>query len=335
MHLLFNMLFLWVFGNSVNGKMGDVPYLVFYLAGGVFAAWGHAAIAVSPFQMVGASGAIAAVTTAYLALSPRSHVTVLVWLFLFIHFFEVPAMIFIGLKIVLDMIAPGLGGSGGVAHATHLAGYLFGFVGALGMLFVRALPRDQFDILALWKRWHQRRGFAAAMADPAAAARAQYGSVARTTPVDPQQRTAEEQRFEQIAELRTRISDQLEQGDAAAAATLHEQLVAIDLQQCLSERHQLQIAREFYRTGRFPQAAAAFDRFVDCHAHSNEASNVRLLLGIIYARDLSQYEAADRHLTRSMETLRDQARRDQCLQWLKNVRAALGRESPEHLTQNG
>jgi tetratricopeptide (TPR) repeat protein len=238
-------------------------------------------------------------------------------------------MIFIGLKIAVDMIAPALGGSGGVAHATHLAGYLFGFVGALGMLFIRALPRDQFDILALWKRWHQRRGFAAAMADPEAAARAQYGPVAQTTHADPEQHAEEERRFNQIADLRARISEQTEHGDIEAATTLYEQLVNIDTKQCLSERHQLEIAREFYRTGRFPQAAASFDRFVDCHPYSTEEGNVRLLLGIIYARDLRQYEDADKHLTRSMRTLRDQTRRDQCIEWLKTVRAAMGRPAPD------
>ena len=63
-HLFGNLLFLWVFGNSVNGKMGNWPYLLFYLAGGVCAAWGWAALNPGPLHLVGASGAIAAVTTA-------------------------------------------------------------------------------------------------------------------------------------------------------------------------------------------------------------------------------------------------------------------------------
>ena len=99
-HLLGNMLFLWVFGNSVNSKMGDWAYVVFYLAGGVFAAWGYAMLESPGFTLVGASGSIAAITTAYLVLYPRSRVTVLLWFFL-IHFFELPAMIIIGVKIVL------------------------------------------------------------------------------------------------------------------------------------------------------------------------------------------------------------------------------------------
>jgi membrane associated rhomboid family serine protease len=331
MHLLGNMLFLWVFGNGVNGKMGDWPYLLFYLGGGVFAAWGYAFVHEETFRLVGASGAVAAITTAYLALFPRSRVTILVWL-IFIYFFEVSAMIIIGLKIIAwdNIIAPGLSGSGNVAHQAHLAGYLFGFAGALGMLWLRALPRDQFDILALWKRWYRRREFAAATARPAAAAQARYGSVARVDPPDPKRRAIEEQRADKIADLRGRVGEALERRDMTEAVALYEQLSATDPQQCLSERQQLEIARELYSTNRFPQAAAAFERLVECYPNSGEAGNVRLLLGIIYARDLREYETADKHLTQIWETLRDDKRRDQCFEWLKDVRAALGRPAPEN-----
>lgn len=330
-HLLGNMLFLWVFGNSVNAKMGDLQYLLFYISGGVFAAWGYALVATVPSQLVGASGAIAAVTTAYLALFPRSRVTVLVWVFILIHFFELPAMVIIGLKIIVwdNIISPSLGGQEAVAYSAHLAGYFFGFTSALGLLFIRGLPRDQFDILALWKRWHQRRQLASALSDPAAAARAQYGTVARPVSVDPKARAAEERRFDQIADLRSRISEAMEGGNVNEAGRLYEELLAIDSTQCLSERHQLGIAREFYDRGRAAEAAAAFDRCVACYPDSPEAGNVRLLLGIMYARDLQEYDAADKHLTALMGTLRDQTRRDQCLHWLSMVRAALGRPAPE------
>lgn len=328
MHLVGNMLFLWVFGNSVNAKMGNGPYLLFYLGGGAFAGWGHALL--HPNPLAGASGAVAAVTTAYLALFPRSRVTVLIWFFLFIHFVEVPAMIIIGLKIIVwdNIIGPTLGGSERVAHHAHLAGYLFGFVGAMGMLLVRALPRDQFDMLALWKRWRQRRELAAVMAQPGAAEWAQYGAVGRTVLVDQQTRAIEDHRIDVIADLRARIGMELDRRANSAAATLYEQLLVHEPTQCLSEAQQLGIAREFYASGKFAQAAAAFDRFVECYPNSIEAGNVRLLLGIVYARDLQQYEAADKHLSQSMESLRDPSHRDQCVQWLTSVRAALGRPAP-------
>ena len=331
-HLFGNLLFLWVFGNSVNGKMGDGPYLLFYLAGGVFAAWGWAVTNPGPGHLVGASGAIAAITTAYLALFPRSRVTVMVW-FLLIYFFELSAMIIIGLKIVVwdNILAPSFGPPDNVANQAHLAGYLFGFVGALAMLFVRAIPRDQFDILALWRRWHLRREFAAGMSRQAGAAEARFGSVARTDPVSPARRAIEEQQLDKIAELRSRISEAVVRRDLENATANHEELISIDPGQCLSEIQQLDIAREYYRTNRSAQAAAAFERFAASYPHSRETANIQLLLGIIYARDLRQYEVADKHLTRSLEALHDEGRRAQCLQWLRDVRAALGGSAPEEL----
>lgn len=330
-HLLGNLLFLWVFGNSVNGKMGNAPYLLFYLAGGIFAAWGFALLEPGVPRLIGASGAIAAVTTAYLVLFPRSHVTVLVWFFLFVQTIEVPAMLLIGLKIIVwdNVIGPRWMGSEGIAHSAHLAGYFFGFAAALAMLATRALPRDQFDILALWKRWQQRREFAAAMADPVAAARARYGSAARLDAPSTAALAAEERKVDAVAELRARISERLESHDLAGGVALYEQLTLQDARQCLSERNQLAIAREFYSQAKLPQAAGAFERFVECYPRALEAGEVRFLLGIIYARDLRQFEAADKHLSESWAALREGARRDQCLQWLRDVRAALGRAAPE------
>ncbi|MHC4066506.1 MAG: rhomboid family intramembrane serine protease, partial [Planctomycetota bacterium] len=222
MHLLGNMLFLWVFGNAVNGKLGHAAYVLFYLAGGVFAAYGFALSGSA--DLLGASGAIAGVTTAYLVLFPRSHVTVLYILF-FIGTFELPAMILIGIKIILwdNMIAPSIAGSGDIATEAHLAGYLFGFVAAMAMLVIRVLPRDQFDMLALLQRWRRRRAYRQMMADPQARAQAQFGRVARPATASPQQRVQEEARLDRIGELRTQISESLAGGDVASAANLYEQ----------------------------------------------------------------------------------------------------------------
>ncbi|MFQ5463647.1 MAG: rhomboid family intramembrane serine protease [Phycisphaerae bacterium] len=328
-HLLGNMLFLWVFGNSVNSKMGDLPYLLFYLAGGVFAAWGYALVRDDVFQLVGASGAIAAVTTAYLALFPRSRVTVLIWFF-FIHFVEVSAMVIIGLKIIVwdNVIAPSLSGGGQIATGAHLAGYIFGFVAALGMLLLRALPRDQFDILALWSRWNRRRVYASTVAQSPHASRGWVGARAGAFQEKPPTK-AEREHLETIAALRGEVAEAIEQRDFARAFTLHGRLLGLDERQCLSERHQLDIAREYYGAGRFGEAATAMERFAKCYPRSSELGNIMLLLGIIYARDLRQYDDANKLLTRTLETVRDEKRRAQCLRWLTDVRAALGKPAPE------
>jgi len=328
MHLGGNMLFLWVFGNAVNGKMGHAAYVFFYLAAGVFAALGFAFRGNA--DLLGASGAIAGVTCAYLVLFPRSHVTVL-YLFFFVGTFELPAMIMIVIKIILwdNIVAPSIGGADNVATQAHLAGYLFGFLAGMGLLLLRVLPRDQFDMLALLKRWNQRRALQAAMADPRARAEAQYGRVARPVELSPVLRAAEEARLDRVTDLRQRIGEHLDAGQTGPAATLCEQLVELDPTQCLSARHQMMVAREFYATGRFPQTAAAFERYLSMYGGMSEADEVRLLLGIIYARDLKQYERAEQHLAETCRRLRDPSRRQQALQWLTQVRAALGKAAPE------
>ncbi len=334
MHLVGNMLFLWVFGNSVNGKMGHGPYVLFYLGGGVFAGWGHAALQDGASTLLGASGAVAAITTAYLALFPRSRVTVLIWFFI-IHFVEVPAMLLIIGKVVIwdNMIGPAAMGSGKIAHGAHLAGYLYGFVGALFMLLVRGVQRDQFDILAVWKRWNQRRSFASVMAEPGAKSRAQFGTVARPVEFDPKMRAAEDAKLDEIANLRESVSDAIEAGDISGGAAKYLELWEKSEGQCMSERHQLVLARHFYGLKEFERAASAFDRYVACYTNSVEADNVRLLLGIIYARDLKDYEAADKHLSAMVIVMRDDKRKSQCLEWLRDVRTALGRPAPDLSTE--
>lgn len=329
MHLIGNMVFLWVFGNAVNAKMGNLTYTLFYIAGGVFAGVGYALL--NDTGLLGASGAIAAVTTAYMALYPRSRITFLYFLF-FIGVIELPSMLIITFKIVLwdNIIAPNLFSDGGnVAYSAHLAGYLFGFFLASLMLIVRALPRDQFDIIALWKRWHQRRSFEAVMSSPEAQAQAQFGRVA-ARPVkanSPAFRAAVE-RMDKVADLRARIGQRIAQGDRAGAALLYEELTAVDPDQVLSEQQMLDVGSELYAMRRFPQTAACYEKFLKFYFRSSEANHVRLLLGIIYARDLQHYEAAEKYLRESMDRLTDTRRREQASQWLDMVMQALGRPNP-------
>jgi len=330
-HLAGNMLFLWVFGNSVNGKMGHLPYLLLYLAGGVCAGAGFALNNTQP--LVGASGSIAAVTTAYLVLFPLSRIHVLYWFF-FIGFFELPSMIMIVVKIILwdNIVGPSLAqGSSAVAYSAHLAGYLFGFTAALFLLLIRAVPRDQFDMLALLKRWRRRRTFADAMRDPGMQARAQYGRVPRAEPVkarpveDPVRQAARAR----VAAMRAEISQALSLQDRTRAADLYEQLLVEDPDQVLPRQAQLDVANQLYTLHRTPQAAAAYERFIKFYPAAPEAEHVRLLLGIIYARDLQHYETAEKYLRDSMEKLTDSRRREQCSHWLNVVLNALGRPSPE------
>lgn len=326
-HIVGNMLFLWIFGNPVNAKMGHGPYVFFYLAGGIFAAVGYGYYTDS--SMVGASGAIAAVTTAYLALFPRSHITILYWYFI-IGTFELPSIIMIVFKMIVwdNILAPSMFSNPmtKVAFGAHLAGYAFGFAAAAGMLALRFLPRDQFDIVALWRRRLQRHYAATVTGDPNAEAQLRYGRVARPVMVDgvtirPLPNPADDQ----ITDMRVRIAEALSQNNRDAAAELYEQLLEIDTRQVLGRQQQLDVANQLCALNKLPQAAAAYEKFLSYFPSSAEAVEVKLLLGIIYARDLQQYEVAEGHLRQVLEKLADERRRSQAQHWLDESLRAMGR----------
>ncbi len=146
LHLGGNMLFLWVFGNNIEDRLGYVLFLPFYLAGGVAATALQVAIdASSTVPNVGASGAIAAVLGAYIVLYPRARVTSLLMLFIFIQVIEVPAIVVLGLWFVLQVFT-GVGGlgagvNGGVAYFAHIGGFVFG--AAIALLFLRGRRSEE------------------------------------------------------------------------------------------------------------------------------------------------------------------------------------------------
>jgi membrane associated rhomboid family serine protease len=126
-HLLGNMLYLWIFGNNIEDRLGPVRFTLFYLLSGVAAALAH--IATQPgshIPMIGASGAIAGVLGAYWALFPHARVKVFVFLIFFIEVVSVPAGLVLGLWFVMQIFNVGMGG--GVAWFAHIGGFLAGLV---------------------------------------------------------------------------------------------------------------------------------------------------------------------------------------------------------------
>jgi membrane associated rhomboid family serine protease len=132
LHLLGNMLFLWIFGNNIEDSMGRPRFVLFYLLGGVAAIAGQTLIdpgAQAP--TVGASGAIAAVLGAYALLYPRARVVTVVFIVIFFTILNLPALAVLGLWFLLQVlygaseVAQPVGG-GGVAYFAHIGGFLFG-----------------------------------------------------------------------------------------------------------------------------------------------------------------------------------------------------------------
>ena len=132
MHVLGNMLFLWVFGDNVEDILGHSKYLIFYLACGVAAAMAQVAMDPSSrVPMVGASGAIAGVMGAYLVKFPRSRVVLLTW-FIFIFTFDVPAWAMLIYWFAIQVFG-GFGSiteasTGGTAFLAHVGGFVTGAI---------------------------------------------------------------------------------------------------------------------------------------------------------------------------------------------------------------
>ncbi len=131
LHLLGNMLYLWIFGNNVEDRLGRLGFLGFYLIGGVAAA--VAQVAVDPTSgapTIGASGAIAATLGAYIVLFPRARVTSLIFLGFFYQLLNIPAVVVLGFWFVLQLVdgfaSLGVAQSGGVAFFAHIGGFVFG-----------------------------------------------------------------------------------------------------------------------------------------------------------------------------------------------------------------
>ncbi len=313
-HVLGNMLFLYVFGNSVNDKMGHIPYLLFYLAACVFAAVGYALF--NDTALVGASGAVAAVTSAYLVLLPRSRILMLYWLFYFVGTFEIPGILLIVVKMILldNIITPHLSGTEqNIAYSAHLVGYGFGFVTLMVLLRLRALQRDQFDMLALCRRALQRWRFSRVV--PSDIRKTGTGPIRTARPMKaPAGEQTEESagQDDKIWQLRQQINEALGRHDLASAAEYYLEALSQQGQFVLSNGEQLDVANQLMAQKMYPEAAQAYEKHLEHYQRSSQIEQVQLLLGVIYARYLDRPDRARELLSAAQKKLTDSSQLALC-----------------------
>lgn len=137
LHLLGNMLYLWVFGDNIEDRLGHTRFLLFYLVCGVAATALQVALTVnSSIPLIGASGAIAGVLGAYLLLFPLARVTTLVPIVIFFYRLELPAVLVLAFWFVIQLfngaaslgVSPTTADTGGVAFFAHIGGFVAGFL---------------------------------------------------------------------------------------------------------------------------------------------------------------------------------------------------------------
>jgi membrane associated rhomboid family serine protease len=139
MHVIGNMLYLWIFGDNIEDQLGHFGFLIFYLAAGAVAAVTQVFINPSTLTpMVGASGAIAGVMGAYFVLYPESRILTAIFIVIFFDLVEIPAIFFLGIWFLMQLLS-GVGSlgvnnaaAGGTAFFAHIGGFLTGLlIGAL------------------------------------------------------------------------------------------------------------------------------------------------------------------------------------------------------------
>ena len=324
-HIAFNMLFLWVFGSAVEDRLGRQWFLIFYVVGGAVAALAHATF--TPAPIIGASGSIAGVTGAFLALFPRSRIQVF-FFFFFVGLISIPSLWFIAFYVGVDLlrqVGDVLGaGDSGVAYMAHIAGYVYGFSVGFLLLATKLLKREEFDVFYLFTQARRRAAFRAASRQGAAgvwdSAQADTGSrlSSQTARAAPPSSIDEQQ-----AELRARINQLLATGDLQEAARTYQTLLARTPPPkaeprredpdasigatVLAEQGQLDIASQLYALGDHADAARAYEVLIQSYPTSARADEVRLILGLLYVRHLNLPQRARELIEQAKPRLLDEA----------------------------
>ncbi|RKY26476.1 MAG: hypothetical protein DRP83_04195 [Planctomycetota bacterium] len=307
-HLLGNMIFLWVFGNAVNDKLGQVGYLAFYLGGGVFAGLGYLVLSGNA-PVLGASGAIAAVAGAYLVLLPRTNITLIVWLFYLLLPVDVSSLYFIAFQFVFEilMTAKGWAGpaSGGVAYAAHATGYIFGISVSALLLAARFLPRDDFDLLHLLQEHRRRQQFRRLVKSGYDPFTGQAGPGKLRVDADESSQANSAQ-----ADLRGQLSQAFTAGDIPSATALYVKLSQVSPGLVLSRQQQLDVANQLMADEQYALAAEAYERFTTHYPNYEYMPDIQLMLGLLHGRYLKRYDRARDCLTKALTKLADENKRN-------------------------
>lgn len=308
-HIFGNMYFLYVFGNNVNDKLGNIGYLCLYLGGAVFAGIGHTLLHQNP--VLGASGAVAAVTGAYLVLFPRTVITVIYW-FIFIGTMEISALYFIAFKLIVwDNIVEPRFSTAAIAYDAHLAGYAFGIVAIIVLLATKLIDSNYTDLWSIIRQWNRRRRFRDTVAGGYDAFKgANVRKPVRAKEVT--QKTTPGVQAEETTRLRAEITALVNQRNLAAAAERYLELLKVDAEQVLPRQHQLDVGNQLMSIGKWAESARAYEVFLVHYSTYEHIEQVRLMLGVLCSRYLNKPEKAVELLEAAREKLTDAGQKKMC-----------------------
>lgn len=299
-HLLFNMIFLWTFGCAVEDRLGRIGFLGFYLVGGIVAAlaqWLLATLKGDPSLMIGASGAVCAVTGGFAALYPRARIRIFS-LFIILGVFWIPALFLVGLFFALDFIGQITNvlnfGTSRTAFAAHLGGSVFGFSVAVVLLATGMLKRDDFDIFYLFKQSRRRAAMRAAVSGsptgPWASASADTGK--RLEQASRSRKPPPPEEPEVLRVARADILRLTREHQQSEAARRYASVLGEHPGFCVPADQQLDVASALFAEERYDEAALAYQNFLDRYPHDRRATETALLLLVIHVRRAPDHEKA-------------------------------------------
>lgn len=332
-HILGNMLFLWVFGPVIEDRLGRFGYLLFYLCGG--AAAGAAHVLFSKVMVVGASGAVASVTGAFLILCPRVIVRTFIF-FVFIGVYNIPAMWYILFGVARDVIGFAHGGSH-ISYAAHLGGYAFGAPVALLLLATKVLAREDYDVFYMIRQSRRRHEISEAIRESQQRLRRATNDGARPhTTRAPKAVVEVPEAPVEVANARAALSAALLETDRAAMVERYRELLAAfdaarasrqnlnPALEVLSSRAQLDCANRLFEAGERSLAARAYRGFLAQYEKDSQAGVVRVMLALLMVRYLQQREQAKAILDDAIRVLSERGSDEEHLSLARSLLAEIG-----------
>ncbi len=316
LHLVGNMVVLWVMGAGVENRLGHVGFLAFYLLGGAGSDLAH--MWTSDVPVLGASGAISAVTGAYLVFFPLARVRVL---FITLSTVEVPAWWFVIIGVIWNFYFAANGGGGNIAFVAHLGGYGAGIALSIALIATGVVERHDYDGFAVVSRIHRRRRFHSEVAqvrDEQARAALNGKPLKAGLALSDKDASA-------LAEARAAIAVAVNEQRMGDAATSYTRLVrtfpTAGKATTLSARVQIAIANHLMQTGSHADAATAYQAYAEAYPDDRETPGVRVLLAAIALRHLKDRERARAALEGIEPRLADEHQR----RLASDLRAELGK----------
>jgi len=299
-HVAGNMIFLWPFGRTIEDRFGHIGFAVFFLGCGAIAGLAH--MWSTPAPVIGASGAVCAVTAAFVAIAPRMRIRVLL-IFFVIGVYSIPALWLVGLFVLFDgaNLLGSLIEAGGdrVAWVAHLAGYASGFTITAGLLLTGLIPRGDPDLFRLLRQSRRRAEYRRTIKGTQRSRVLAEDTAMHTVVLKP--RTP--RMSDSVSAGRGVVARLAASGDLETAAARYLELLDEDDTLAMDASTQVEIGNWLVRHERFEEAATVYEQHIARNLAAEDRSDVALLLCTHYIRRLDKPQRAHDLLEEFAQTM--------------------------------